>query len=165
MFAWFLVVLILSAASGGGAAPTPQSFELGQGVVVTPADGWTTAENVWDVGPNAVSLKSSGVLVVFAADSYAGSAQGLLDAQLGAAREQFGSFRSLPAGEATLASGGSALRVLFSGTAESSDLEGELVVVTTGQTGVVMLAVAPAGQITRVQADLDQMLESLSIPR
>jgi hypothetical protein len=30
---------------------------------------------------------------------------------------------------------------------------------------VVMMAVAPAGQIAHVQADLDQMLESLSIPR
>jgi hypothetical protein len=43
-------------------------------------------------------------------------------------------------------------------------LEGELVVGAIGGTGVVMLAVAPAGQVTRVQADLDSMLDSLVVP-
>ena len=32
---------------------------------------------------------------------------------------------------------------------------------TSGGTGVVMLAVAPAGQVARVQSDLDAMLDSL----
>ena len=90
---------------------------------------------MWDVGPNAISLKKSGVLVAFAADAYTGGTQQLLDVQLAGAREQFGSFRSLPEAPATVANGVPALKVLFSGTADSSDLEGELVVAATGQTG------------------------------
>ena len=165
MFGWMIVVFILAGASGSGAVPTPASETLGRGVIVTPAAGWASAENVWEVGPNAVSLKKSGVLVAFAADAYAGDAQQLLDAQLASVRDQFGSFRSLPEASTTVASGVPAFMVLFSGTADSSDLGGELVVATAGQTGVVMLAVAPAGQISRVQGDLDKMLDSLVIPR
>ena len=165
MFAWMIVVFILAGAAGSGAAPTPASETLGQGVTVTPAGGWTSAQNAWDVGPNAISLKKSGVLVAFAADAYAGDTQQLLDAQLAGAREQFGSFRSLPEAPTTVAGAAGALKVLFSGTSDSSDLEGELVVTATGRTGVVMLAVAPAGQISRVQGDLEAMLDSLVIPR
>jgi hypothetical protein len=165
MFGWMVVVFILAGSSGGGSVPTPATETLGQGVTVTPADGWTSAENAWDVGPNAISLKKSGVLVAFAADAYEGTTQQLFDDQLAGAREQFGSFRTLPEASGTLAEGVPALSVLFSGTADSSDLEGQLVVAATGQTGVVMLAVAPAGQIARVQGDLDEMLASLVIPR
>jgi hypothetical protein len=165
MFAWMIVVFILAGTVGSGAAPTPASETLGQGVTVTPADGWTSAENAWDVGPNAISLKKAGVLVAFAADTYEGDTQQLLDAQLAGAREQFGSFRSLQEAPTTVAGEVPALTVVFSGTADSSDLEGELVVTATGLTGVVMLAVAPAGQISRVQGDLDEMLDSLVIPR
>jgi hypothetical protein len=165
MFAWMIVVFILAGAAGSGAVPIPASATLGQGVSVTPAAGWTSAETAWDVGPNAISLKKSGVLVAFAADTYEGDTRQLFDAQLAGAREQFGSFRSLEEAPTTVAGEVPALTVMFSGTADSSDLEGELVVTATGQTGVVMLAVAPAGQIARVQDDLDEMLESLVIPR
>jgi hypothetical protein len=165
MFAWMIVVFILAGSAGSGAVPAPASVTLGQAVTVTPANGWTSAKNAWDVGPNAVSLKKSGVLVAFAADAYEGETQQLLNAQLAGAREQFGSFRSLPEASTTVAGGLAALTVVFSGTADSSDLEGELVVAATGSTGVVMLAVAPTGQIARVQGDLEEMLDSLVIPR
>jgi hypothetical protein len=111
-------------------------------------------------------LQRAGVLVAFAADSYSGSAQQLLDEQLTGVKDQFGSFRSLPAASTTVAGDVPALKVLFSGTAtSSSDLEGELVTATVGQTGVVMMAVAPAGQIAQAQGDLDAMLAGLAIPR
>lgn len=165
MFAWMIVIFTLAGIYGSGSAPERGSLTLGRGVTVTPANGWTPADEVWDVGSDAVSLKNSGVLVAFAAEGYSGSAQGLLDVQLDGIQQQFGSFRPLPAAETTVADGVDALRVLFSGTADSSDLEGELVVAVTGGTGVVMMAVAPSGQIARFQRDLDQMLASLSIPR
>jgi hypothetical protein len=165
MVVWMFVVFALSgfSALAPGGAQAPQT--LGQGVTVTPAPGWSSAQNVWNVGPNAISLQRAGALVAFAADAYGGTTQQLLDDQLSSIQSQFGSFRSLPAATTTVDNTRPALKVLFSGTANSSNLEGELVAAATGQTGVVMMAVAPAGQIARVQGDLDAMLESLVISR
>jgi hypothetical protein len=166
MIAWMLFVMALAGFSGpttGAAQQTPAS--LRQGVTVTPAAGWSSAQDVWNVGPGAVSLQHAGVLAAFAAGSYSGTTQQLLDQQLGDLKAQFGSFRSLPPASTSIAEGVPALKMLFSGTADSGDLEGELVVGTIGGTGLVMLAVAPAGQVAQVQADLDEMLNGLVIPR
>ncbi len=165
MIGWLLVNLSLAAFAGpaGDNAPTP--VELGRGVTVTPAKGWTSAADVWEVGPNAVSLKRAGVVAVFAADAYDGTNEDLLAFQVDDLETQFDSFSDLPAAESTMGGGLPALTVLFSGTADSSRLEGELVTAAHGGTGVVMLAVAPAGQLPRVQADLDAMLSSLVLPR
>ena len=166
MLVWLIVVMALSGFSDVGAGPVLGPSTLGQGVTVTPVAGWESAKNVWDVGQGAISLRRAGVLVAFAAAGYSGSAQQLLDDQLSGVREQFKSFRPLPAASTTVAAGKPGLKVLFSGTSvKSSDLEGELVTASTGQTGVVMLAVAPAGQLAGVQDDLDEMLRSLVIPR
>lgn len=132
---------------------------------MTPVEGWVSAQDIWNVGPGAVSLQRAGALVAFGADSYSGTTQQLLDRQLADLQAQFGSFRSLPPASTTIAGDVLALKVLFSGTADSGDLEGELVVGTSGGAGVVMLAVAPAGQVARVQSDLDAMLDSLVISR
>jgi hypothetical protein len=166
MIVWMFVVMSLSGFSGirpGSAlAPAP----LGQGVTVTPVAGWESAKRVWDRGPTGISLQRAGVLVAFGADSFTGSAQQLLDDQLSGVRIQFGSFRSLPSASTTIAGGVPALKVLFSGTATNSGaLEGELVIAATGSTAVVMLAVAPPGQVARAQGDLDAMLDSLVIPK
>ena len=166
MIVWMFVVMSLSGFSGvrPGSALAPAS--LGQGVTVTPAAGWESAKRVWDVGPGGISLQRAGVLVAFAADSYTGNAQQLLDDQLSGVQLQFDSFRSLPAASTTVAGGVPALKVLFSGTASNSGaVEGELVIAATGKTGVVMLAVAPPGQVARAQGDLDAMLDSLAIPK
>jgi hypothetical protein len=165
MVAWLLVVTALASLSGPATGATPTPATLGPGASVTPAAGWVSAQNIWNVGPGAVSLQRAGVLVAFAADSYGGATQQLLDDQMAGLQAQFGSFRSLPPASTTVAGGVPALKVLFSGTADSGVLEGELVVGTSGGTGVVMLAVAPAGQIAHVQSDLDAMLDSLAIPR
>jgi hypothetical protein len=165
MIGWMFFVMALASftgpAAGGGNTPTT----LGQGVTVTPAAGWVSAQSVWNVGPGAISLQRAGVLAAFGADSYSGTTQQLLDEQVSSVRAQFGSFRSLPAASTTIAGGVPALKVLFSGTASSSELEGELVVGTSAGTGVVMLAVAPLGQMAQVQPDLDAMLNSVAIPR
>jgi hypothetical protein len=165
MVVWLIVVSSLSGFSGVGGGSTAPAQTIGQGVTVTPASGWTSAQDVWNVGPNAVSLQHGGALVAFAADAFSGTTQQLLDDQLSSTQQQFGSFRSLPVGSTTAAGGKPALKVLFSGTSNSSNLEGELVAVATGQTGVVMVAIAPAGQIAQVQGDLDSMLNGLEIPR
>jgi len=166
MILWMFVVTALSGFSGIGTGATQAPSPLGQGVTVTPAAGWESAKSVWDVGPGAISLQRAGVLVAFAADSYGGTAQQLLDEQLSGLKDQFGSFRSLPPASTTVAGDVPALKILFSGTATNSgDLEGELVTATVGQIGVVMMAVAPAGQVAQVQGDLDAMLKSLAIPR
>ncbi len=165
MIAWMLFVMALAGFSGPSAASTQGPAKLGRGVTFTPANGWVSAQNVWNVGPGAVSLQHAGVLAAFGAESYGGSTQQLLDEQLASVQQQFGSFRALPAASTSVAGDVPGLKVLFSGTApNSSTLEGELVVATSGGTGVVMLAVAPSGQVARVQSDLDAMLQSLSIP-
>jgi hypothetical protein len=164
MIVWLIVIISLSGFSAVGGGTQLPAQKLGQGVTVTPGAGWRSAQNVWNVGPGAISLQRSGALAAFAADAYSGTDQQLLDDQLAGVKQQFGSFRSLPVSSATVA-GQPALKVLFSGTSNSGDLEGELVVIATGQTGVVMLAVSPFGQLSRVQGDLDQMLDSLVIPR
>ena len=165
MVGWLLFTLLLAAiaAPAGGASSEP--LELGQNVTITPADGWTSAADVWAVGPNAVSLKRAGALAVFAAERYEGTSEQLMAAELDDLRREFDSFNALPAAESTIAGSLPALTVLFAGTADSSRLEGELVAAADNGTGVVMLAVAPAGQLPRVQADVDRMLESMVVPR
>jgi hypothetical protein len=165
MIAWMFIVMALASFSGPGGEAGQAPVSLGRGVTLTPAAGWVSAQNVWNVGPGGVSLQRAGVLAAFAADSYDGTAQQLLDEQIAALRAQFGSLRLLPPAETTIAGGVPALKVLFSGTAESANLEGELVVGASGGTGAVALAVAPAGQIAHVQSDLDAMLDSLALPQ
>jgi len=165
MIGWLLFTLLLATIAAPAGANKPEPIELGGDVTITPAAGWTSAADVWEVGPNAVSLKRAGAIAVFAAEAYDGSTEELLAMELDDLRAEFDSYSALPAGESSIAGGVPALTVLFSGTADSSRLEGELVAATEDGTGVVMLAVAPAGQLPRVQADLDTMLETMVIPR
>jgi hypothetical protein len=165
MFGWMVLVMSLASFSAAGTGGAHAPVALGRGVTVTPAPGWVSAHDVWNVGPGAVSLQHAGVLAVFAADSYDGTARQLLDEQLASLKAQFGSLRLLPPAPVALAGGIPALKVLFSGTADSADLEGELVAGTSGGTGAVMLAVALTGQVARVQSDLDAMLDSLAVAR
>ncbi len=165
MIGWMLFTLLLAAFAAPAGVDQAVPIELGRNVTVTPADGWTSAADVWEAGPNAVSLKRAGAVVVFAAEAYDGTAEELLAFELDDLKGQFDSFRALPAAESSIAGDLPGLTVLFSGTADSSRLEGELAAATYGGTGVVMLAVAPAGQLPRVQADLDTMLETLVVPR
>jgi hypothetical protein len=164
MIGWLLFTLLLAAIAAPAGAGSPEPVELGQSVTVTPADGWTSAADVWEVGPSAVSLKRAGAIAVFAAERYDGTSEQLMAAELDNLKGEFDSLSELPAAESSVA-GLPALTVLFSGTADSSRLEGELVAAAGGGIGVVMLAVAPAGQLPRVQADLDDMLESMVVPR
>jgi hypothetical protein len=165
MMGWMLFNLALAgfAAPSGSASVAP--MQLGQGVTLTPAEGWTSAADVWDVGEDAVSLKRAGALVAFAAQAYEGTADELLAFELSDLESQFDSYRALPAAQSTIAGDLPALTALFSGTSNSSRLEGELVAATSKGTGVLMLAVAPAGQLPRVQADIDTMLDALVVPR
>jgi hypothetical protein len=164
MVGWMLVAIGLAGFSTPAALDS-QPASLGRGVTVTPADGWISAENVWNVGPGAISLQRAGVLVAFGADTYPGTTQLLMDEQLASLREQFRAFRPLPAAPATIDTDVPALKVLFSGTSDSGAVQGELVTGTSGGTGLVMLAIAPPGQLARVQSDLDRMLASVTFPQ
>jgi hypothetical protein len=165
MIGWLLVTIVLATIAAPAGADRLEPIELGGNVTVIPAAGWTSAADVWDVGPNAVSLKRAGAIAVFAAEAYSGTTEELLTLQLDDLRAEFDSYSALPTAKSSIAGGVPALTVLFSGTADSSRLEGELVAAAQGGTGVVMLAVAPAGQLPRVQADLDTMLETMVVPR
>jgi len=164
MVGWLFFMMALAALGGASGPGTAAPVTLDRGVIVTPAEGWTSAADIWNVGPGAVSLKRAGAVVVFAANSYDGTAGALLEDEVRQLRSQFSSFRSLPTGTLTVAGGIPAVNVLFSGTAESGQLEGELVAASWGGTGVVMVAVAPFGQLRQVQGDIDEMLAKLEIP-
>jgi hypothetical protein len=161
--------MIVALALAAIAAPNDPNVEvpvdLGLGVVVTPANGWYSAADVWDVGANAVSFQSSGVLVAFAAQEYGGTNEDLLAEEIVYLQQDFESYRALPASSSTVARDLPALTALFSGTSNSSRLEGELVVTTSAGTGIIMLAIAQEGQLARVQGDLEAMLDTLVVPR
>jgi hypothetical protein len=165
MFAWLIIVFILAAVASPNdpnrEVPTP----VGLGVVVTPADGWYSAADVWDVGADAVALQKSGSFVAFAAEQFSGTNQELLDEQLAAIERDFQSLRVLPSSAMTVAGDVEGLVALFSGVSDSGRMEGEVVAATSGGVGVIMLALAPQEQLSRVQNDLDTMLRGLQVPR
>jgi hypothetical protein len=165
MFGWLFLVVVLAAV----AAPNDPNHEVptdvGLGVVVTPADGWYSAQDVWDVGANAVSFQKGGSFIAFAAEDFAGSNEALLDEQLGTIAQDFQSYRVLPPSATTVAGEVPGLMALFTGVSDSSRLEGEVVAATSAGVGVIMLVISPQGQLSRAQNDLDSMLQSLQVPR
>lgn len=165
MFGWLILMVALAAI----AAPNDPNQEVptavGLGVVVTPADGWYSATDVWDVGPEAVSFQKAGSFVAFAAEEFAGGNEELLNEQLTVLERDFDSYRALPASATTVADGVPGLVALFTGVSDSRRLEGEVVAVASGGVGTIMLAIAPQGQLSRVQSDLDTMLRGIELPR
>ena len=164
MLGWLFFTMALAAFGGGLGSGTASPETINRGVVVKPAPGWTSAADVWKVGSGAVSLKRAGAVVAFAADAYDGTNEALLAGEMTQLKGQFASFRSLSPSSLTIAGGLQAVSALFSGTAQGGELEGELVAVTRGGTGVVILAIAPFGQLRRVQGDINDMLRTLVIP-
>jgi len=164
MIGWMLVVIVLALATAP-AGFDAQALQVGDGVAVTPPFGWVSAEDSWDVGPNGVSLEKSGALVAFAAETFVGDAAALLESQVAQIEAEFSSFDELPAVSDLVAGDVPALRVLFSGTANAGRLEGQVVSAVSAGTGIVMVAIAPAGQLRRVQGDIDTMLETMVVPR
>jgi len=166
MFGWLLFLFILAVASAPNDPNVEVPIEVGHGVVVTPADGWYGAGDVWDPGPDSLSLQSSGVYVAFWVRSdYRGDNEDLLNEYLDSLRPDFQSMRVLPATETVVAGGLPGLTALFSGVSEQWGAENELVVAVSDGLGIVMLATAAAGQLARVQGDLDMMLDTMVVPR
>jgi hypothetical protein len=165
MFGWMLFVVLLAAIASPNDPNVEVPVDIGLGVIVTPADGWYSAAEAWDVGEGAVSLQSSGIYVAFSADAYTGTNDDLLSDMLADLKPDFESFRVLPATSTTMAGDLPALSVLISGASDNWGAESELVVATSDGVGVVMLATGPAGQLTQVQGDLDTMLDTLVVPR
>ncbi len=165
MFGWLIVVSLLSIIAAPNDPNQETPVQVGLGVVVTPADGWYSAADVWDVGPDALSLQKAGSFVAFSAEGSGAGNQQLLDGQLAVLERDFESYRALPPSDVTVADGLPGLVALFTGVANSRRMEGEVVAVSSGGVGVVMLAIAPQGQLSRVQGDLDAMLRTLEVPR
>ncbi len=104
MFGWLFVVLVASAAVGqSGKLPAGVAVPVSHGVTIRPPSGWSSAAQQWNVGPNGVSIRKSGVIVAFAADVFTGTSQQLLDDQLSQLRRQFSFFQSLPPDSTTVA--------------------------------------------------------------
>lgn len=165
MFGWLIFVFILSAIASPNDPNREVPIAVGLGVVVTPADGWYSATSEWDVGENAISLKKAGTFVAFSAERYAGDKQRLLDDQRAYIEAEFDSYRALPESETTVAGGVPALISLFTGVANSSRLEGEIVAATSAGTGIVVVALAQQGQLQLVQTEIDEMLRTMEVPR
>ena len=165
MVGWMLLVIALAAAVAPAGLGEETTLRIGRGVIVTAPSGWTSAADIWEVGTEAVSLQKAGVLVGFAVEAYDGTDRELLADQSRQLQTDFDSYRPLPVATRVVAGDLEAGVILFSGAANSGQLEGELVAAVRGGTGVVMLAVAPSGQLRRVQGDLDRMLDTMVVPR
>jgi len=166
MVAWTLFVFVLALAAAPNDPNVEVPMEVGRGVFVTPADGWYSAADVWYPGPESISLQSAGAYVAFWVEGvYRGTDEDLLDECLDGLEPDFESLQVLPASATSVAGGLPGLKVLFSGVSEYWGAENELVVACSGDLGIVMLATASRGQLTRVQGDLDTMLESMVVPR
>jgi hypothetical protein len=163
MVGWMLLMMAL-AAFGEAAAAVEQPVILAGGVSVTPAPGWSRADDVWEPGPSQVAFKRLGVVAGFAADPYSGDAEALLEEQMADLESFFSSFRKLPVASLTVAGGVPALRVLFEGVTESADLEGQIVAAVQGGMGVICLAMAPVGRLRYGQSDVNAMLAGMMMP-
>ncbi len=165
MFGWMILVFLLASATASNDPNVEVPVEVNLGVIVTPADGWYSAAEVWDVGPTGISLQSSGAYVAFWVEEYAGTNDELLAEMLTILEGQYEHLRALPGAAVTVAGDLAGLAVVFSGTASYGRVEGEVVVATHGALGVTMWAEAPEGQLSQVQNDLDSMLSGLVVPR
>jgi hypothetical protein len=166
MFGWMLFVFVLAAIVARNDPNVEVPVEVDRGVIVTPADGWYSAAEVWDAGEGGLTLQSSGVYVAFWVEEYQGSNDEYMTDWLEALGQEFESFRPLPSAAVTVAGDLPGLVVHFSGiSAELGREEDEIVVVTYGGVGVAMWARAETGQLAWVQGDLDDMLGNLVVPR
>ena len=166
MFGWMVLVLGLGAVVARNDPNVEVPVEVALGVFVMPADGWYSAAERWDVGEDAISLQSAGVVAGFWAERFQGTNDEYLSAWLSEFQREFDQFRTLPAAPVTVASDLPGLMVYFS--AVSADLgreEDVLVVVTHGGIAAAMWVRAEPGQLAWVQDDLDSMLYHLVMPR
>lgn len=166
MFGWLLIVFGVSAAVARNDPNVEVPISISRGVVVTPADGWYSAEDVWDVGDSAIALQKSGVYVAFWVEAYVGTSEELMAEVIDQLKPSFSSFRALPARAVTVAGERQlpAVMVQFSAVTEWGNEENELVALSHGGTGVVMLAEAPPGQLRWAQGDIDTMWRTIEIP-
>jgi hypothetical protein len=166
MFGWMLFAFLLAAIVARNDPNVEVPVEVDRGVIVTPADGWYSAAEVWDVGEGGLTLRSSGVYVAFWVEEYQGSNDEYMAEWLESLGQEFESFRPLPSAAVTVGGDLPGLVVHFSGiSAELGREEDEIVVVTYGGVGVAMWARAEAGQLAWVQGDLEEMLGNLVVPR
>ena len=73
MIGWLFFMMALAAFSGAAGPATQEPVSLGRGVTVTPASGWSSAADVWEVGPSQTAFKKAGVVVAFAVEAYDGT--------------------------------------------------------------------------------------------
>jgi hypothetical protein len=165
MFGWLLVVYGMGVLVARNDPNVEVPVTVNLGVVVTPADGWYSAEDEWDVGDTGVALQKSGAYVAFWVEEYAGTNDELMRQVLAELETGFDSFRALPARAVTVAGDLPALMVYFSGISEWGHEEDEVAALSYRGISVVMLAEAQTGQLAWVQEDLNRMLATLQVPR
>jgi hypothetical protein len=165
MFGWLLVVFGMDAIVARNDPNVEVPTEVNLGVFVTPADGWYSAAEEWDVGEHGLAFKKSGSYVAFWVESYGGSNAELMAAVLEELRPGFESFRSLPSRPITVAGDLAGLMVQFTGTTGWGQEENEVVVLSYRGISVVVLVEALSGELGWIQDDVDTMLETMTVPR
>jgi hypothetical protein len=164
MVGWLLFTMVLATVGGESGTARLQPVTIARGVIVTPAVGWSPGADLWNVGPGGLSLKRFGVVVVFVADTYEGGEEALLNYELEQLRSQFTTLRTLPPSRADVGGGLPAVRAGYLATSARGQVEGEMIAIAHRGTGVIVVAMAPFGQMRAAQDDLDQMLRTLVVP-
>jgi len=165
MFGWILVILGIGAVVARNDPNTETPITVGLGVVVTPADGWYSATDEWEVGDSGIALQKSGVYVAFWVDKYRGTNEDLLASVSDELSPFFESFRQLESQPVTIAGDLEGLIARFSGITDAGYEEDLLAVLAYDGTGVVMLAESLPGQMRWAQGDIYFMLRNIEVPR
>ena len=165
MAGWMGLVFMLAILVGRNDPNVEVPVEVALGVVVTPADGWYTAEDVWDVGASGVALQKSGVYAAFWVEEYGGGSEELLALVLEDIRSQYEGFRLVSEWAVTVAGDLPGSAAEFSGSWDWGRVEGQVAVVVHKGVSVVMWAETYSGQLIWVQGDINWMLANLEIPR
>lgn len=144
------------------AEPGPVSpggaVEVGYGLVVYPPAGWTVVA----AEPGSVALQRGGVILIVLATAWPDDPAALADAYT----EGFfadGQFQSATPQTATLGNGIPAVAIAWSGIIDGAQYDGVIAAGVESGTGVVLNAIAPAGQLQAVADDLDTIAATLQV--
>lgn len=134
------------------------AVEVGYGLVIFPPAGWTVVA----AEPGSVALQRGGVILLVVSTPWPDDPASLADAYT----QGFfsgGQFQSASPQTATLGNGIPAVVIAWSGIIDGAQYDGAIAAGAASGVGVVLNAIAPAGQLQSVAGDLDAIAATLQL--